>query len=103
MKADTEKKAILAVSFGTSVSKTRERTIDCIEADLDEAFPDYRIYRAWTSKIIIAKLLRRDGIRILSVKEAMEQMQLDGITHDCSADSSGKRHRERAYEGGCTS
>ena len=74
MKADTEKKAILAVSFGTSVSKTRERTIDRIEADLDEAFPDYRIYRAWTSKIIIAKLLRRDGIRILSVKEAMEQI-----------------------------
>ena len=36
MKADTEKKAILAVSFGTSVSKTRERTIDRIEADLDE-------------------------------------------------------------------
>ena len=81
MKADTEKKAILAVSFGTSFSKTRERTIDRIEADLDEAFPDYRIYRAWTSRIIIAKLLRRDGIRILSVKEAMEQMQLDGITH----------------------
>lgn len=81
MKADTGKKAILVVSFGTSFSKTRERTIDRIEADLDEAFPDYRIYRAWTSKIIIAKLLRRDGIRIPSVKEAMEQMQLDGITH----------------------
>ena len=50
------KKAILDVSFGTSVNETREKTIDCIEADIREANPDASIYRAWTSKMIIRKL-----------------------------------------------
>ena len=55
-------KAILVVSFGTSFHRTREKTIDRIEADIEAAYPDYQIYRAWTSKMIIAKLLRRDGV-----------------------------------------
>ena len=73
------KKAVLVVSFGTSFHRTREKTIDRIEKDIEEACPDYRIYRAWTSKMIIAKLLRRDGIRVMTVSEAVEQMIEDGI------------------------
>ena len=73
------KKAILVVSFGTSVNETREKTIDCIEADIREANPDASIYRAWTSKMIIRKLKNRDGITIHTVKEAMEAMIRDGI------------------------
>lgn len=75
-----EKKAILVVSFGTSYHHTREKTIDIIENEIQAAFPDYAIYRAWTSKMIMAKLLKRDGIKINNVKEAMEQMAADGIT-----------------------
>ena len=74
------KKAILVVSFGTSYNPTREKTIDVIEKKIGEAFPDCQIYRAWTSKMIMAKLLKRDGVKIHNVKEAMEQMQRDGIT-----------------------
>lgn len=74
------KKAILVVSFGTSFHRTREKTIDRIEKDIEETYPDYRIYRAWTSKLIIAKLLRRDQIRVFTVSEAVEQMIEDGIT-----------------------
>lgn len=74
------KKAILVVSFGTSYADTRKVTIDAIEADIAAAFPDYRIYRAWTSKMIVAKLKRRDDIHIPNVKEAMGMMQRDGIT-----------------------
>ena len=73
------KKGILVVSFGTSFHRTREKTIDRIEADIEAAYPDYQIYRAWTSKMIIAKLLRRDGIRVMTVSEAVEQMIEDGI------------------------
>lgn len=73
------KKAILVVSFGTSFHRTREKTIDRIEKDIEEAYPDYRIYRAWTSKLIIAKLLRRDHIKIPTVSEAVEQMIADGV------------------------
>lgn len=78
--AEAGKKAILVVSFGTSFSRTRAKTIDQIEKDIEEAFLDYRIYRAWTSKRIIEKLLRRDKVRIPTVKEAAEQMIADGIT-----------------------
>ena len=54
------KKAILIVSFGTSYENTRKRTIDAIERDIADAFPVCPVYRAWTSKMIIAKLKKRD-------------------------------------------
>lgn len=75
-----KKKAILAVSFGTSHDDTRKVTIDAIEDDMRKAFPDYPVYRAWTSKMIIRKLKSRDNLHIMNVKEAMEQMRADGIT-----------------------
>ena len=74
------KKAILVVSFGTSVNETREKTIDRIETDIRNANPDAAIYRAWTSKMIIKKVNARDHVHIFTVKEAMEQMREDGIT-----------------------
>ena len=73
------KKAILVVSFGTSVNETRKKTIDRIEADIRNANPDAAIYRAWTSKMIIRKLKERDGVTIHTVKEAMDAMIQDGI------------------------
>ena len=74
------KKAILVVSFGTSYENTRKVTIDAIEKDIADAFPACPTYRAWTSKMIISKLKKRDGIIIHTVKEALEQMLHDGIT-----------------------
>ncbi len=76
----TEKKAILVVSFGTSHYDTRKVTIDVIEDTIKNTFPDYTVYRAWTSKIIIRILNARDGVCIPTVHEAMEQMKKDGIT-----------------------
>lgn len=75
------KKAILVVSFGTSHEDTRKITIEAIEADIQKAFPDYKVYRAWTSKMILAKLKKRDNLYIPNVTEAMEQMKADGVTH----------------------
>ena len=75
-----QKKAILVVSFGTSFAETRKKTIDAIEADLAAAYPDYTIYRAWTSKMILKKLKNRDGIVLPTVSEAVEQMIADGVT-----------------------
>ena len=74
------KKALLAVSFGTSFEETRKKTIDRIEADLAEAFPDRRLYRAWTSKMIIKKLKNRDGVEVDTVPEALRRMAADGVT-----------------------
>lgn len=74
-----KKKAILVVSFGTSHSDTREKTIDQIEADIQNAYPEYVMYRAFTSKMVIILLKNREGINIYTVSEAMEQMKMDGI------------------------
>lgn len=76
----TTTKAILVVSFGTSFPETRAKTIERIEEDIRSAYPNRHVYRAWTSKMIIKKLKQRDGIHINNVKEAMEEMQKDGIT-----------------------
>lgn len=76
----TGKKGLLVVSFGTSVNDTREKTIDAIEGTLRDAFSEYTVYRAWTSRMIIRKLLKRDGMRIDTVTEAMERMLADGVT-----------------------
>lgn len=73
------KKAILVVSFGTSYEETRKKTIDCIEQEIQNAYPEYRVYRAWTSKMIMKKLKVRDGVHVMNVCEAMEQMEKDGI------------------------
>lgn len=75
-----KKTAVLVVSFGTSFRETREKTIDQIEAEIGNAFPEAHLYRAWTSKMILRKLERRDGIHIDNVKEAMERMIADGVT-----------------------
>ena len=77
--SSTLKKAILVVSFGTSFEETRKRTIDVIEDEIRTAYPDYAIYTAWTSKMIIKKLATEFNIKRNTVSEAMQQMYEDGI------------------------
>ncbi len=74
-----DKKAILVVSFGTSHKETRIKTIEQIEQDIGRAYPDFRIYRAFTSRLIINILKERDGLAVMNVKEAMERMHREGI------------------------
>lgn len=74
------KKAILVVSFGTSHAGTRRKTIDAIEQTIQGAFPDQKVYRAWTSKMIIRKLLTQDEIVVDTVEQAVVRMKNDGIT-----------------------
>ena len=63
----SEKTAILVISFGTSYEETRKKTIEQIEQDLHHAYPEYPLYRAWTSRRIRAKLLKQDGIHIMII------------------------------------
>ncbi len=74
------RRAILVVSFGTSYEETRKVTIDAIEQEIGDAHPDYKIYRAWTSKMILKKLKKRDNIHYDTVTEAFQRMREDGIT-----------------------
>ena len=73
------RKAILVVSFGTSHNDTCKKTIEEIEREIQQAFPEYAIFRAFTSKMIINILEKRDGIHTCTVTEAMEEMSRDGM------------------------
>mgnify|MGYP002508360586 CR=1 FL=1 len=73
------KKAILLVSFGTSYLESKKKTIDRIAADVRDAFPEYTLYQAWTSKMILSLLQTRDNLHIPSLEEAMAEITSHGI------------------------
>jgi len=73
-----KKRAILVVSFGTSYSSSREKTIGAIEKAIEEAYPAYEVRRAFTSQTIISKLFK-DNIYIDNVQQAMERLVADGF------------------------
>ena len=72
-------KGILVVSFGTSHLDTMEKTISVIEREISEPFQEYRVYRAFTSGMIIRKLKRTENLAVDTVQEALNRMKEDGI------------------------
>ena len=58
-----KKAAVLAVSFGTSYEDTRRKTLDVIEKEMQEAYPDWPLYRAWTSGMVRKKIKERTELR----------------------------------------
>ena len=75
------KRAILAVSFGTTYPDTLEQTIAATEQALAAAYPGWEVRRAFTSGRIIQKLRDRDGLRIPNVTQAMDRLEAEGFTH----------------------
>jgi len=71
------KKAILAVSFGTSYTEAETSCIRPVEDALRSAFPEYDVYRAFTSRVIMRKL-RGQGTVIESEEEAIARLTADG-------------------------
>ena len=75
------KKAILVVSFGTSYHDTLEKTILATEGAIAQANPGWEVRRAFTSAIIMRKLLARDNLQIDNVSQAMAKLEAEGFTH----------------------
>ena len=73
-------KGILVVSFGTSHMDTMEKTITVIEREIARRFPEWRVYRAFTSRMIVRKLKRTENMEIDTVEEALKRMAADGIS-----------------------
>lgn len=72
------KKALMVVSFGTSYPTALEKSIGAMERELAAAFPDRDLFRAFTSRMIRRKLLRRDRLKIDGVVESLEALRVDG-------------------------
>lgn len=73
------KKGILVVSFGTSHPDTMKQTISVIENEIRDCYPEYTVYRGFTSETVIRKLKRREKIYTDTVEEALSKMAADGI------------------------
>ena len=73
------KKGIIVTSFGTTYEETRIKCIESIENRIKEEFADCLVLRAFTSKMIIIKLKKRDNYLVKTLKEAMEEMMENGI------------------------
>ncbi len=70
---------LLVVSFGTSYNDSRRLTIGAIEKAMEDAFPQWSIRRGFTSQIIIDHVMRRDGIAIDNVGEALDRAVENGV------------------------
>lgn len=72
------KQAILAVSFGSSVSQARSGPIAAVEEALRAAAPQLPFYRAYTSPTI-RRILAEQGVGVPSLGGALEQMISGGV------------------------
>lgn len=73
------KTALLVVSFGTTHLDTLEKTIAATEQALAAAFPEFTLYRAFTSGIVRKRLKAKYDIHADSVEEAMARIAEDGF------------------------
>ncbi|MCE5284649.1 MAG: sirohydrochlorin cobaltochelatase [Pelosinus sp.] len=78
--AQADKKAILVVSFGTTFADTRAVTTDAVADKIKEVFPEYEVRQAFTSRIIIKKLMERDGLNFDTEKQALEKLKDEGYS-----------------------
>lgn len=72
-------KAILVVSFGTTYPETRKRTIEACEKVFQERFPDFEVYRAFTSNYVIRKVKEKEGLDVWTVSQALENLKNLGV------------------------
>lgn len=75
------KTALLVVSFGTTHLDTLEKTIAATENTLAAAFPEFPLYRAFTSGIVRKRLKAKFNIHADSVEEAMTRIAADSFEH----------------------
>lgn len=71
--------AIVVVSFGTTYKSSREKNIEAVENEIQSAYKDIRVCRAFTSRMVIDRIFKEENEKILTVSETLEQLKKDGI------------------------
>ena len=61
---EKNRKAIVVVSFGTTYAKARKNCIEAVENRIRQSFPEYVVYRAFTSKMVMKHLAEQDNILV---------------------------------------
>lgn len=73
------RKGIIVASFGTSHNRAKELCIESIENRIKEKYSDYFVTRAFTSRMVIHILKKRDHYPVDTPTEALEKMKENGI------------------------
>ncbi len=75
---EQSKKAIIVVSFGTTFAEACKSCIESVENRISETFPDYDVFRAFTSKFVIKRLAERDQIYVSDLDTVLTKLQAEG-------------------------
>ena len=75
-----DKDALVVMSFGTTMKKTRDKTITATVEDIQKALPGVKVVVAYTSHIIIDRIKAKEGLVIPTPEEALEQLKAEGYT-----------------------
>lgn len=73
------KKGIIVTSFGTTYERTRKLCIESIENRIREEFSDSLVLRAFTSRMVIERLKKRDNYQVYTPTESLLKMMENGI------------------------
>lgn len=73
-----DKRALVAVSFGTTVAAARKSCIESVEQELRQAFPDYDFYRAFTSSFVRRKLATTENIQVHELPQLLDELAAAG-------------------------
>ncbi|UUV18632.1 sirohydrochlorin cobaltochelatase [Fusobacteria bacterium ZRK30] len=75
------RRGILLVHFGTSRKKARENSLETINRRIEKEFRKFEVREAYTSRMVIKKIYKEEGVRKLTPNEAIERMKEEGFTH----------------------
>lgn len=75
-----DKDAIVVMSFGTTFTDSRHKTIDATVDAIKAAHPGVKVVTAYTSHIIIDRVKANEGLTIPTPEEALEQLKEEGYT-----------------------
>lgn len=71
--------ALLVISFGTTKPEACASAIAPVEQAIENAFPDFPFYRAFTSATVRSRLERQYGWKVADVEQALDQIRNDGF------------------------
>jgi sirohydrochlorin cobaltochelatase len=74
------KDAIIVMSFGTTLKKTRNETIVPIIDDIKASYPMVKVVTAFTSHIVIDRIKKNEGYKYPTPEEALDDLKAKGYT-----------------------
>lgn len=75
-----DKDAIVVMTFGTTFTENRAKTIDATIEGIKAAHPGVKVVTAYTSHIIIDRVAANEGIKYPTPEEALAQLKAEGYT-----------------------